>query len=365
MKPSITLKRLPSLERERMKVLIVSSFTGQYGGIEAFVLALAKALKSSAGCSVTVCLKKTSNYHIDPNCIDAFKSSGIVFQIVPRGSWTLIQEIHNCDIVHAQNSPPDVALICKLLRKPLVLTVHNWRRESRTLRCVLNAWAARSAALRLYVSKFVESTWSPVVRTSESSDQVVPTVSDLPKGTVSPNQRSGFVFVGRWIPNKGLEVLVEAYLLARIEHSKWPLKLIGTGPLKTTIEAMLSGRSDINVQMLGFVTDDVKHEVIRRSLWLVAPANTREDLGLTPIEARSVGVPSIVTDDGGLPEAAGPSAIVVEPGNVAALVKAIEEAAAMSEDEYLARAHSAESSLEDFLQPMTFYENQYMRFVKR
>jgi glycosyltransferase involved in cell wall biosynthesis len=37
---------------------------------------------------------------------------------------------------------------------------------------------------------------------------------------------------------------------------------------------------------------------------------TREDFGLTAVEARNLGVPCIITRDGGLPEAGGKQALI-------------------------------------------------------
>jgi glycosyltransferase involved in cell wall biosynthesis len=86
-------------------------------------------------------------------------------------------------------------------------------------------------------------------------------------------------------------------------------------------------------------------------------------MGLTPIEARSVGVPAIVTRDGGLPEAAGPSALLCAPGDVASLAGALERAAGMAEAEYRERAAAAKSSLAAYLRPLSDYVAIYERLV--
>jgi len=102
-----------------------------------------------------------------------------------------------------------------------------------------------------------------------------------------------------------------------------------------------------------------------RAKWNVAPPHTREDLGLTPIEARHLGVPSVITRDGGLPEAAGPSALVAEPGDVASLRARLEEAAAMPDDEYRRRALTSQSQLRDFLRPLSDYHALYRQLAGR
>jgi glycosyltransferase involved in cell wall biosynthesis len=96
---------------------------------------------------------------------------------------------------------------------------------------------------------------------------------------------------------------------------------------------------------------------------LVAPANTREDMGLTPIEARNVGVPAIVSRDGGLPESGGPAALLCEPGRIDDLTAQLERAAAMPETEYAQRAALAKASLKSYLRPMSDYVGIYERVI--
>ena len=118
-------------------------------------------------------------------------------------------------------------------------------------------------------------------------------------------QRKGFLFMGRWIPNKGIEHLVQAYAKAQLDPVQWPLTLLGTGPLKEEVDALIKKLAVKGIESPGFLTGKDKAARMAARCWLVAPSNTLEDLGLTPIEARKAGVPVIVTRDGGLPEAVG------------------------------------------------------------
>jgi len=88
-------------------------------------------------------------------------------------------------------------------------------------------------------------------------------------------------------------------------------------------------------------------------------------MGLTPIEARNVSVPSIVSRDGGLPEAGGPSALICEPGDVGSLRDLLETAARMEEPEYASRCALAKHSLSDYLLPMAHYIDIYQRQLDR
>lgn len=148
---------------------------------------------------------------------------------------------------------------------------------------------------------------------------------------------------------------MQAYALGKFSSIDWPLTILGDGPLKPTVLALIEKLGLPDVHMPGFVDDASKQEYLSSARWLLAPARTQEDMGLTPIEARSVGVPAIVTRDGGLPESGGPAALIAEPGDVADLMRCMQEAATMTAEEYQTRSELSRASLADYLKPMDFY----------
>ena len=165
--------------------------------------------------------------------------------------------------------------------------------------------------------------------------------------------------MGRWIPNKGIEDLIISYANAKLDPVQWPLTLIGDGPLKPKVQALILKLGIQGVELPGFIDVQSKAKRLASTRWLVAPSNTREDMGVTPIEARSVGVPVIVTRDGGLPESGGDAALIVEPGNIAELTGTLKLAAAMSDEEYCERGERGWKTLKDYILPMEFYRKSY------
>jgi len=340
-----------------MKILIVSPSQGHYGGIEAFVIALASAIEGWSEFELQVCFKLVQKFPLQDDLRTAAGSLRGPVHFVPSGDRKLLQLIRWSDLVHGQNTSPDVIFPARFFGKQLVLTIHNWRRPTFEIRSLLWGLGAKLAHRRWYNSRFVWNTWEPG-RKSTGSD-CVPTVCRLPRTSRPPASRKGFLFVGRWIENKGIEELIAAYAQAQLDTSLWPLTLLGDGPLRPKVQALLERLRVQGVDTPGFVDDQNKAERLAAARWLVAPARTREDLGLTPIEARSVGVPVIVTRDGGLPEAGGDAALIVEPGNVEQLTASLKQAAAMSEAEYLERAERGRTTLGSFLRPMEFYRDAY------
>jgi glycosyltransferase involved in cell wall biosynthesis len=222
-------------------------------------------------------------------------------------------------------------------------------------------FAARYADARWYNSSSVWATWEPRRRRPTSAR--VPTVSQMPDRFVEPSARSGFVFVGRLVGSKGVDLLIDAYRDANLNPAIWPLTIIGDGPDRAALEhrATSTGRDD--VQFLGFLSEDAKSAHMAGAKWLVAPSHAHEGLGLVALEARHAGVPCIVTRHGGLPEAAGREALICEPGDVSSLAVMLRTAAAMPDGEYEARSARTKNDLGEDLVPASFYSDAYLRVI--
>lgn len=330
-----------------LRVLIVAPSQGRFGGLEAFVLALGESLRAAADFAPRLCFKLVRGATFSGELRGRCEKAGVDYRVVPRASVALYKNLRWADIIHTQNPSPDIALGARWLGRPLVTTIINHQSEARSLHTRLWSLAVRMSDERCYISDFVRRTWEPAGLRRHS--QVMPAVSSLPPAPPVHWDRAGFFFIGRWIANKGLEELLEAYATANLDRARWPLTLAGDGPLRPRVEEFLKRRKLATVRLPGFISDEEKFLQMSRAKWNVAPPHTREDLGLTPIEARHLAVPSIITRDGGLPEAAGPEALVAAPGDVAGLRARLEEAAAMPEEEYRRRALAGQAQLREFL----------------
>lgn len=344
-----------------MKVLITAPCLGAFGGIEAFCLRLAAHLIEEEGFEVRLAFREVDGFALKDSLRDAVVNSACETKILNKGSKELSSLVRWADLVHGHNPSIAPVLLAKRYRKPCVLTIYNWRRPGWSLRSLLwrmaNSWADR----RWYISEFVWNSWEPRARRT-TSDRL-PVVSDLPEGCVPSDERKGFFFVSRWIPNKGLRLLLEAYQAADLDKRAWPLKLAGDGPLREEVLRKIDEEKIEGVESLGFISEGKRKELTRRTKWMVTPPNTNEDLGLTPLEARNVGVPCIVTNDGGLMETGGKDALRCEPGDKEALIGLLEIAAQMPESEYLERSRKTQEELKQYLQPLTRYAEEYRKLL--
>jgi glycosyltransferase involved in cell wall biosynthesis len=131
----------------------------------------------------------------------------------------------------------------------------------------------------------------------------------------APDSGSGFIFVGRLAPEKGITTLLAAAALV----PQATFTIIGQGP------ATLPAASP-NIQFLGQVEHADVLRQITASRALIFPSEWQEPFGLSIVEAMALGRPVIAS------RTAGPKEIVVheetgllfEPGNVAELRASIE-----------------------------------------
>ncbi|MEO5720555.1 MAG: glycosyltransferase family 4 protein [Chthoniobacterales bacterium] len=337
------------------RVLIAAPCQGGYGGIEAFILAVAEAVRREPEMEARICLLRTKGTKMQPDLKAMLRGEDPL--ICERVDRDLVAAIRWADVVHLQNASPAVVFLSKLFCKRLVLTIHNHQPKGFDLQ----RWSAPFANERWYNSQFVWNNWEPAKKRAGS--RKVPTTSVFPEGWTPPAERRGFVFIGRWLANKGIDTLLDAYAQAQLDREQWPLVMMGDGPLRSLIEYAVKKRGVPGIEVLGFVDPETKTERIRNARWMVVPPNTKEGLGLAALEARNVGVPCIITRDGGLPEAGGGQALMCEPNNPAALSALLEQAATMSEAEYAARAHRTCEELAAELEPIGFYAREFRRLA--
>jgi glycosyltransferase involved in cell wall biosynthesis len=144
--------------------------------------------------------------------------------------------------------------------------------------------------------------------------------------TPIPHVRFTIGFVGRLVPEKGLDLLLRACVRV---HGNWDLVVVGSGPAQEELE-QLAERLGIaaRITWMGAVPPEDLPTVWPRLDSLVLPARTTkqwvEPHGRAVIEAMGYGVPVIGSSSGALPEIIGSAGLVVTEDDVAALTEAIQ-----------------------------------------
>lgn len=99
--------------------------------------------------------------------------------------------------------------------------------------------------------------------------------------------------VARLLPYKNVDVIIEA----AGAHPDRGFVVVGQGPDRARLEALVAARGATNVVLLGRVGDDELRWLYGSCAALVAASY--EDYGLSPLEAAAFGKPSVVLRDGG------------------------------------------------------------------
>jgi glycosyltransferase involved in cell wall biosynthesis len=138
--------------------------------------------------------------------------------------------------------------------------------------------------------------------------------------------RPYLLFVGALQPRKDPLLAIEA-----LDLSNADLRLVVVGPDKGSEQDARRAASRLGVadrvEFAGHVERDELASLYRGAQALVFPSRY-EGFGLPVVEAMACGTPVVAAAAGAVPEVAGDAAILVEPGNAAALAGGIERALA-------------------------------------
>lgn len=232
-----------------------------------------------------------------------------------------------------------ILLICRLLGLRVVLFAESWYARSRL------ADGAKGGLLRVlcdtvFVSgrraqaHFQERLKFPADRI-ESGYSVVHNFHFRPRQT----KRRGrdFLCVARFVEEKNLTLLVEAFRSARVPVDR-RLVLVGAGPLEAALRRLADGR----VVIRKWVQYGTLPALYAEAEWLVLPS-IFEPWGLVVNEAMAAGVPVIAsTACGCVPDLlSDQTGLVFDPRSREALAEMLERAAALPDAEWEAISSGA------------------------
>jgi len=342
---------------------------GKFGGIETFCLTLIEDLVMR-GAKVRLLRKRVNGFSSDGSIERSEEEIEKTWpdehrqrfssEYVDRGDRIIRSAIEKSDLIHLHNPMVQGVWMARKLKIPCVMTIYNWRRKGLHPRLLAWRWAVAKADRRWYISEFVWDSWEKSRRPGSGR---LPVVSRMPTGEISASQRRGFLFLGRWVPNKGIRILLEAYRQLSPDPEVWPLIMVGDGPLRSEVMKLISKQRIQGVETPGFVSEEVRHEFTRRAKWMITPSHTKEDLGLTPLEARAVSVPCIVSMDGGVKETGGPHALRCVPGDIDSLTECLCKAVKMDDATYAEKCRLAKIGLENYVRPLNEYADEYLKLL--
>lgn len=347
----------------RVKLLIYSHFLSpSIGGVETSVQTLAQGLAEVHGAdlqrefAVTVVTQTPAGESDD---------SSFSFAVVRRPTvaklWSLVRE---SDVIHIAGPSLAPLLFSFLSRRPVVVEHHGYqaicpngiliyqpdgticpghfqaRRYWKCWRCqncqlprhrsalsllltLARSWLVRRAAKNLAITRHV------LERHNLPRTKIVYYGIQDPeiKGPSQVSAKNGpekitFAFVGRFVPEKGIPVLLQAARQLMTEGEPFEVLLIGDGPERTGLQGIIDRDGIRNhVRITGYLAEAALIEALRDVQVVVMPSVWEETAGLAAMEQMMRGRLVIASDIGGLREIVGDTGLRFAPGNAAALAE--------------------------------------------
>jgi len=222
-----------------------------------------------------------------------------------------------CDIYFQNNVSIGTLWVGLLCGKPVVITHQTW--ISQGIVGMVKRLFIRMARTRVAISRAVGA--------KLQTDQVIPNPyrDEVFKSEGGEKRDREILFVGRLVPDKGCDLLLDALCILAEQKIHPLLSIVGSG----SEEALLRKRVQelgLESQVLflgGRLGNDLASEY-RRHRILVIPSRWEEPFGIVALEGIACGCRIIAADSGGLPEAVGPCGMLFRSGDPGSLAKALQ-----------------------------------------
>lgn len=143
---------------------------------------------------------------------------------------------------------------------------------------------------------------------------------------VSTLEYKSILAAGRLVPQKGFDLLIEAFEKIVDEVPEWKVKIFGSGKDKDMLQEMINEKHLYNNVILMGPTQEIEKELMKSSIY--ALSSRFEGFGMVIVEAMQCGVPVVSFDCPKGPSEIitnGEDGILVENGNIDEFSKALLE----------------------------------------
>lgn len=264
----------------------------------------------------------------------AYRSVGRAMARAASSEFARIVAERSPSFVHAHTLYPAGFAARELAREhalPYVVSVHGsdlytnvtepgWREDVRVV--------AEDAAAIVCVGEKLALDAVELAAADPAKTLVIPNTFDADAFTVRttrPTTEGRLLCVGRLVPEKGHEVLLEAVAALAPEYPDLCVRVVGDGPLLASLRSQaLEAHIADRVEFLGTMSGHRLADEYRKADLFVLPS-LREGFGVVLVEALACGTPVVATRAGGPSDIVEDPALgeLVEAGNASALAQGI------------------------------------------
>jgi glycosyltransferase involved in cell wall biosynthesis len=233
-------------------------------------------------------------------------------------------------------------IIARVLRKPVVLFLVGppaagalSRRHGPVLRAVIRCatsmewaiiiWMAQRIPVFAYGSHLAERLRrSGARKVSVTFTSLVDSIP-APSGRRADKPPLRVLYVGRFVPEKGIDVLLAALQLVVASECPVHLDLVGDGPLAAEVRNQSSQLAGAAVRLHGWLADGADLDQLFDEADLFVLPSTQEGIPKVLLKAMAYGLPIVASRAGGIPDivADGQQGLLVPAGDPARLAQAL------------------------------------------
>lgn len=219
------------------------------------------------------------------------------------GRQRLMELVRWCDVYFQNNISLSYAWPLLFVRKPWVIAHHTWLGEFPNRR----NWKARLK--RLLLKYGLNATISrPVACDLPLPSTIVgnPYSSGIFRRRPEISRDRELVYLGRLVPDKGVDLLIESLVLLRKRGLDPRLTIIGSGSEEKSLRHLVAERKVENqVDFLGSKKPEDIALLLNAHQVLAVPSRWPEPFGIVALEGIACGCVVAASQAGGLPEAVG------------------------------------------------------------
>jgi len=230
-----------------------------------------------------------SGNYLLPN---GFRSIGGVLKYCFATSMRLFEE--DFDVYYSNQWPMLHSVFAKLAASPLIQEwCEVWYASLKVT--LLQQFLKKFGDYHVAVSEFTRRRLLDFLEIDPAKIAVIPNGVDNSKFRCNSYDKvwGRIVYVGRLVPHKHVELLVDAFYRVKEKVPEAELHIIGSGPSMRQIKNRAAGLKDCFIH--GFLPDDRMIDLLKSS-WLFVLPSEREGSGIVALEAMAAGLPFITVD---------------------------------------------------------------------
>jgi phosphatidylinositol alpha-mannosyltransferase len=187
-----------------------------------------------------------------------------------------------------------------------IATFHSKVHDSITTRTVIKVVNPYLKSVMNYIHEITAVSASAADYVEEVSDQpiaIIPNGIDLkkykPNKSTKQSKEKTILFVGRLERRKGVRYLLRAFQILSQKNPDVKLIIAGDGPEREMLELLAEDLKLQNVEFLGYISEELKLELLTSADIFCSPALFGESFGIVLLEAMATGAVCVAGNNSG------------------------------------------------------------------